>query len=163
SVTGDRRSVIGGALLAVANLLLVSDGASQIGECFVSWQLPAALDRYLTVRRLPDRSPQSLHSCHPNLASAACISRRRAVSARDIGGHAFVTFSSSATDILLLPFAGPRTPGELTRGGCKSCFYYNGLRRSVETLFPPNVEDREFTSLVGMRKHSAQPREIQKL
>ncbi|PYL73693.1 MAG: hypothetical protein DMF22_00945 [Verrucomicrobia bacterium] len=77
--------MIGGALLAVANLLLVSDGASQIGECFVSWQLPAALDRYLTVRRLPDRSPQSLHSCHPNLASAACISRRRAVSAHDNG------------------------------------------------------------------------------
>jgi len=63
----------------------VSDGASQIGECFVSWQLPAALDRYLTVRRLPDRSPQSLHSCHPNLASAVCISRRRAVSAHDNG------------------------------------------------------------------------------
>ena len=28
---------------------------------------------------------------------------------------------------------------------------------------PSNVEDRKFTNLVGMRKHSAQPREIQKL
>ena len=37
-----------GFFFPIADLLLVSDRPSQIGERFVSRQLPAALDRYLT-------------------------------------------------------------------------------------------------------------------
>jgi len=38
----------GKRMLPFADLLLLPDRASQIAGRFVSWQLPAALDRYLT-------------------------------------------------------------------------------------------------------------------
>ncbi|HVD95418.1 MAG TPA: hypothetical protein VNE84_04670, partial [Candidatus Limnocylindria bacterium] len=65
-----------------AKLMFVSDRASDIGECFVSWQLPAALDRYLTA--LP---AMSLDPVAPFLSSQPCLCGLHKPQARRFGAR----------------------------------------------------------------------------
>jgi hypothetical protein len=81
--------------------------------------------------------------------------------ARDIGGHAFVTFSSSATDILLFPSTRVvRLMGQHVADiNLVSIIMTRGDESNFVTC---DIEHREFPNLTGVRKDFAQLREIQK-
>jgi hypothetical protein len=76
-----------------------------------------------------------------------------------IGGHALVTFSSSATDILFFPVASVvfLMSQHVADVNLVSIIMH---RRDQSNFVASNIEDREFSDLVGLRESLSQLDEV---
>ncbi len=74
--------------------------------------------------------------------------------APDIGGHAFVTFSSSVNDMLFLPFAGVvlLMSQHMADVNLVPIIVYRGDQSNFVAAY---IKDRELFHLIGLRENLA--------